>query len=72
MLLNGLLKYRHPDFNDQMLDVIERMTHGLTGHLALIPAKIAAIRTSRLHNLDDADLASTSSAAQVPRGNKPA
>ena len=50
MLLNGLLKYRHPEFNDRMLDEIERMTHGLNEHLFLIPAEIAAIRAMRLKN----------------------
>src|SRR6185295_16030040 len=48
MLLNVLLKYRHPDFTNQMLDEIERMIHGLNEHPFLIPAKIAAIRASRL------------------------
>jgi hypothetical protein len=51
MLLNGILKYRYPDFTDQMLDEIERMTHGLNENLFLIPAKIAAIRASRLRTL---------------------
>jgi hypothetical protein len=49
MLLNGLLKYRHPDFTNEMLDEIERLTHSLgKEHLFQIPAKIAAIRASRL------------------------
>jgi len=48
MLLNGLLKYRHPDFTNEMLDEIERTVHGLKEHPFLIPAKIAAIRASRL------------------------
>jgi hypothetical protein len=48
MLLNGLLKYRYPDFSNEMLDEIERMTHGLKEHPFLIPAKLAAIRASRL------------------------
>jgi len=48
MLLNGLLKYRYPDFTNDMLDTIERMTHGLTEHTFMIPAKIQAIRTRRL------------------------
>jgi hypothetical protein len=48
MLLNGLLKYRHPDFTNQMLDEIERMIHGLNEHPFMISAKIAAIRASRL------------------------
>jgi len=48
MLLNGLLKYRYPDFSNQMLDETERMTHGLKEHTFLIPAKLAAIRARRL------------------------
>ena len=48
MLLNGLLKYRHNDFTNQMLDEIERLTHDLNEHLFMIPGKIAAIRASRL------------------------
>jgi hypothetical protein len=48
MLLNSLLKFRHADFTNQMLDDIERLTHGLNEHTFLIPAKIAAIRASRL------------------------
>lgn len=48
MLLNGMLKYRHPDFTNSMLDDIEKMLHGLEEHQFMIPAKIAAIRTSRL------------------------
>jgi hypothetical protein len=48
MLLNGLLKYRYPDFTNQMLDEIERAIHGLNEHPFLIPAKIAAIRATRL------------------------
>lgn len=48
MLLNGLLRFRHPDFSNEMLEDIERMIHGLTEHTFLIPAKIAAIRASRL------------------------
>ena len=49
MLLNGLLKFRYPDFTNEILDDIERMIHGLTEHTFLISAKIAAIRASRLH-----------------------
>ena len=48
MLLNGLLKYRHPEITNGMLDEIERSIHGLAGHPFLIPAKIATIRESRL------------------------
>lgn len=48
MLLNGLLKYRHPDFTNQMLDEIERLMHGLNEHTFMIPGKIAAIRAGRL------------------------
>jgi hypothetical protein len=53
MLLNGLLKFRYPDFTNEMLDEIERMTHGLTEHTFLIPAKIAAIRADRLRTPPD-------------------
>jgi hypothetical protein len=48
MLINGLLRYRYPDFTNQMLDDIERTIHGLNEHPFLIPAKLAAIRTARL------------------------
>jgi hypothetical protein len=48
MMLNGLLRYRYPDFSGEMLDEVERMTHGLKEHVFRIPAKIAAIRTGRL------------------------
>jgi hypothetical protein len=48
MLLNGLLKYRHPDFTNEMLDETERLTHGLNEHTFMIPGKIAAIRAGRL------------------------
>jgi hypothetical protein len=48
MLINGLLKYRHPEFTNQMLDDIERMIDGLDEHTFLIPAKLAAIRAERL------------------------
>ena len=50
MLLNGLLKYRHPDFTSEMLDEIERLIHNLNEHPFLIPQKLSAIRTSRLAN----------------------
>lgn len=48
MLLNGMLKYRHPDFTSEMLDEIERLIHNLDEHPFLIPQKLSAIRTSRL------------------------
>jgi hypothetical protein len=48
MLINGLLRYRHSDFDTFSLDQIERLTHGLKEHVFLIPGKIAAIRASRL------------------------
>jgi hypothetical protein len=48
MLLNGLLRYRYPDFTNQMLDDIERFLVGLKEHPFQIPEKIAAIRTARL------------------------
>jgi len=48
MLLNGMLKYRHPDFTSNMLDQIERFIHDLNEHPFLIPQKLSAIRASRL------------------------
>jgi hypothetical protein len=48
MLLNGLLRYKHTDFSNEMLDDIEMCLHGLTEHPFQIPEKLAAIRTSRL------------------------
>jgi hypothetical protein len=48
MMLNGLLRYRHPDFTPHMLDQIERFVHGLNEHPFQIPQKIAAIRATRL------------------------
>ena len=48
MLLNGLLRYRHPDFTNEMLDDIERFLIGLKEHPFQIPEKLAAIRTTRL------------------------
>ncbi|HXM92817.1 MAG TPA: hypothetical protein VOA64_00960 [Candidatus Dormibacteraeota bacterium] len=48
MLLNGLLRYRHPDFANEMLDDIERFLVGLNEHPFQIPEKLAAIRTARL------------------------
>ena len=48
MLFNGLLRYRHTDFNNQMLDELEKFVIGLNEHPFQIPEKIAAIRTLRL------------------------
>lgn len=48
MLLNGMLKYRHPDFTSEMLDEVERLIHNLNEHPFLIPQKLSAIRTNRL------------------------
>lgn len=48
MLLNGLLRYRHPAFTNEMLDDIERFLVGLNEHTFQIPEKLAAIRTARL------------------------
>ena len=48
-LLNGLLRYRHPDFTPEALDQIEGFVHQLTKeHTFAIADKIAAIRTYRL------------------------
>jgi hypothetical protein len=48
MLLNGLLRYRYPDFTNEMLDDIEKFLIGLKEHPFQIPEKIAVIRTARL------------------------
>lgn len=48
MLFNGLLRYRHSDFTNEMLDDIERFLDGLNEHPFQIPEKLAAIRTARL------------------------
>jgi hypothetical protein len=48
MLLNGLLRYRHPDFTNAMLGDIERFLVGLKEHPFQIPEKLVAIRTARL------------------------
>lgn len=48
VLLNGLLRYRYPDFTAEMLDDIERFIHGFTEHTFMIGEKIATIRALRL------------------------
>jgi hypothetical protein len=48
MLLNGMLRYRYPDFTNEMLDQIEKFLDGLNEHAFQIPEKLAAIRTARL------------------------
>lgn len=48
LMLNGLLRYRHTDFSDAMLDEIERFLHGLDEHQFHIPQKLAAVRALRL------------------------
>jgi hypothetical protein len=48
MLFNGLLRYRHNDFTNSMLDELERFIHELSEHTFLISEKIAAIRAMRL------------------------
>lgn len=50
MLLNGLLRYRHPDFTAEMLDQVEGFVHGMSEHSFLIQEKIVAIRTARLRS----------------------
>ncbi len=66
MLLNGLLRYRYPDFSSPMLDDIERTIHGLNEHPFLIPPKIAAIRASRLTKSENSGPANTSSTPKAP------
>lgn len=48
MLLNGMLRFCHADFSNDMLDAIERFYYGLNEHPFGIPQKIADIRTIRL------------------------
>jgi hypothetical protein len=49
LLLNGLLRYRHPDFTPEALDRIENFIHQLKKeHTFRISDKIAAIRALRL------------------------
>jgi hypothetical protein len=48
MMLNGLLRYRYPDFSNEMLDEIEKFLSGMQEHSFQIPEKIAAIRAMRL------------------------
>jgi hypothetical protein len=47
-MLNGLLRYRHPDFSDEMLDQIESFIDGMTEHTFQIREKVSAIRAMRL------------------------
>lgn len=44
IMVNGPLRYRHPDFTPDMLDTIERFLQGAQEHSFSIPQKIAAIR----------------------------
>lgn len=48
ILLNGLLRYRHPEFTNTMLDEIEKFLDGLNEHSFQISEKLASIRTARL------------------------
>jgi hypothetical protein len=48
MLLDGLLRLRHPDFPVELLDEIENLVHGTGEHPFAIPERIAAIRADRL------------------------
>ena len=48
MMINGLLRYRYPDFSNDMLDEIEKFLDGMKEHSFQIPEKIAAIRAMRL------------------------
>jgi len=47
-MLNGLLRYRHPDFSNEELEEIERRISGVDEHKFGIEEKIAAIRAARL------------------------
>lgn len=48
MLINGMLRYKHLDFTNEMLDEIERFLDGLNEYSFQISEKLVAIRTARL------------------------
>lgn len=48
MMFNGMLRYRYPDFTDDMLDALERFIQGSNEYCFHVPQKIAAIRSKRL------------------------
>lgn len=56
MMLNGLLRYRHPDFDAEKLDEIEGFVHGMSEHTFMIAEKIAAIRAMRLLGSTDSPI----------------
>lgn len=47
-MLDGLLKFRHPDFSDDDLDTIELFVDGLKEHTFSISERLVAIRAYRL------------------------
>ena len=48
MLLDGLLRLKHPMFSDELLDDAEQFIHGLDEHAFAIPERIAAVRAHRI------------------------
>lgn len=50
MLLDGLLRLRHPEFSEELLDEIENLIHGTNEHPFAIPERLAAIRVERLRS----------------------
>jgi hypothetical protein len=48
MLVDGLLKYRYPDFPNEMLDQIQAALATVNEHKFKIDERIAAIRSKRL------------------------
>lgn len=52
MLLDGLLRFRHPAFTYEMLDNVERFVEDLKEHTFRIKERLAAIRVFRLAKQD--------------------
>lgn len=47
-VIDGLLRFEHVSFSDELLDQLERSLEGVDEHLFRIPQRIAAIRAYRL------------------------
>lgn len=49
-LLDGLLRFEHPEFSKELLERIELFVDGLDEHVFRIPERLSAIRAFRLNN----------------------
>jgi len=49
-LLDGLLRFEHPEFSKELLEKIELFIDNLDEHTFRIPERLSAIRTFRLNN----------------------